>query len=93
MKEIKLSYDAYRMEASCADGSMGDFFAPKCGKVPLDKWCDDFLIEVVKNENSDVCIELSALERDCNTMEDAVEAYNKQNKGGFNIAFKSNIQK
>lgn len=93
MKEIKLRYDAYRMEASCADGSMGDFFAPKCGKVPLDKWCDDFLIEVVKNENSDVCIELSALERDCNTMEDAVEAYNKQNKGGFKITFKSNIQK
>lgn len=93
MKEIKLRYDAYRMEASCADGSMRDFFAPKCGKVPLDKWCDDFLKEVVKNENSDVCIELSALERDCNTMEDAVEAYNKQNKGGFKITFKSNIQK
>ncbi|WP_086252395.1 dynamin family protein [Campylobacter devanensis] len=93
MKEIKLSYDAYRMEASCADGSMKDFFAPKFGKVPLDKWCNDFLIEVVKNENSNVCVELSALERDCETMEDAVEAYNEQNSDGFKITFKANIQK
>ncbi|ARQ98962.1 ATP/GTP binding protein [Campylobacter devanensis] len=93
MKEIKLSYDAYRMEASCADGSMKDFFAPKFGKIPLDKWCNDFLIEVVKNENSNVCVELSALERDCETMEDAVEAYNEQNSDGFKITFKANIQK
>lgn len=32
MKEIKLRYDAYRMEASCADGSMGDFLHQSVAK-------------------------------------------------------------
>lgn len=93
MKKIELSYDAYRKEAICADGSMKDFFFSRNGQKTLDEWCDDFLEEIINNEHCDVCIELSALERDCDTMEDAIKAYNAKNSNGFKIEFKRNETK
>lgn len=75
-----MSYDPYLKEAKLEDASgQSDEWleAQKKGGKEFSEWCNDFLQYLIRKYNDNVEIEFSGIERDCDTLEDAVTNFNK----------------
>ena len=80
MKNIKMSYNPYLKEAQLEDGTGkadGWLEGQKKDGKEFSEWCAEFLNHLISKYNDDVGIEFSGIERDCDSLEDAVTAFNK----------------
>ena len=80
MKNIKMKYNPYLREAQLEDGSGKTdewLEGQKKGKKEFSEWCDEFLHYIIRKYNDDVGIEFNGIERDCDSLEDSIVAFNK----------------
>lgn len=82
MKKIIMTYNPYLKEADIQDGTgINDEWldAKKKNGEEFGKWCKEFLKHLIDKYNDDVEIDFSGIERDCDSLEDAVLDFNKNN--------------
>ena len=89
MKKIIMTYNPYLKEAELQDGTGNNdewLDAKKKNGEEFGKWCSEFLKHLIDKYNDKVEIDFSGIERDCDSLEDAVLDFNKNNPG-FEIKF------
>ena len=75
-----MKYNPYLREAQLEDGSgkVDEWLeGQKKGKKEFSEWCDEFLHYIIRKYNDDVGIEFNGIERDCDSLEDSIVAFNK----------------
>ena len=80
MKNIQMSYNPYLKEAQLEDGSGKTdewLEAQKKDGKEFSEWCNEFLHYIIRKYNDDVGIEFNGIERDCDSLEDSIIAFNK----------------
>lgn len=93
MINIDVKYNPYTMETNFTDGirNSDDFLVAHEGEE-LTSWIESFLVNLVDTYNSEVSLNFTGIERDCDVVEDAVKNYN-QNTKSFKISFCRNERK
>lgn len=86
MATINLSYNFGTRECTFNDGSRNrdDFLEARKG-MELSQWCGEFLGYLTNAYNDEITLDFSGIERDCDTMKDAVEEFNLRNAKKVNI--------
>ena len=95
MKEIKITYNPYLKEGLLEDGTGENdewLYAKKKSEKEFGEWCGELLQHLVNKYNDDMKIEFSGIERDCDSLEDAVFDFNK-NTSEYRIESVCHIQK
>ncbi len=79
MTNIDLKYNFGTKECTFSDGSRAedDFIASKSG-IELSVWCNELLLHFIETYNDDIALTFTGIERDCDTMADAVEEFNEK---------------
>ncbi len=79
MTNIELKYNFGTKECAFSDGTRteDDFISSKSGSE-LSTWCGELLGHLVETYNEDVALTFTGIERDCDTMADAVERFNEK---------------
>ena len=75
-----MSYNPYLKEAQLEDGSGKTdewLEAQKKDGKEFSEWCNEFLHYIIRKYNDDVGIEFNGIERDCDSLEDSIIAFNK----------------
>lgn len=87
MINIDVKYNPYTMETDFTDGirNSDDFLVAHDGEE-LTSWLENFLINLVDTYNSEISLNFTGIERDCDIVEDAVKNYNQSTKS-FKIVF------
>lgn len=86
MTTINLSYNFGTRECEFNDGSRStdDFLEARKGKE-LSEWCGEFLGHLTNTYNDEISLDFSGIERDCDTMKDAVDEFNSKSEKKINI--------
>lgn len=86
MTTINLSYNFGTRECTFSDGSRNkdDFLEARKGKE-LSQWCGEFLGHLTNAYNDEISLDFSGIERDCDTMKDAVDEFNSKSEKKINI--------
>lgn len=93
MINIDLRYNPYTRETEFSDGSQNsNVFLTAHDGEELVSWIDSFLINLIETYNTDICLNFTGIERDCDTIEDAIEDYN-QNTSSFEFSLYKNVEK
>lgn len=93
MANIDLQYNPYTRETSFTDGNQtSDNFLVSHEGEELTSWIDSFLINLIDTYNEDVSLNFTGIERDCDSVEDAVKSYNNDTKS-FKISFRRNVKR
>lgn len=79
MTNIELKYNFGTKECAFSDGTRteDDFISSKSGSE-LSTWCGELLGHLVETYNEDIALSFTGIERDCDTMADAVERFNEK---------------
>lgn len=79
MTNIELKYNFGTKECAFSDGTRteDDFISSKSGSE-LSTWCGELLGHLVETYNEDIALTFTGIERDCDTMADAVERFNEK---------------
>ena len=79
MTNIELKYNFGTKECAFSDGTRteDDFISSKSGSE-LSLWCGELLLHLVDTYNEDIALTFTGIERDCDTMADAVERFNEK---------------
>lgn len=89
MKKISMSYNPYLKESTFDDGinTKDEWLNTKQKEAnELGDWCYEFLQHLVDKYNDNLIIEFTGIERDCDSLEDAVLNFNNNNSE-FKIQF------
>lgn len=86
MTTINLSYNFGTRECTFKDGSRNrdDFLEARKGKE-LSQWCGEFLGHLTNVYNDEISLDFSGIERDCDTMKDAVDEFNSKSEKKISI--------
>ena len=79
MANIEVKYNPYTRETAFSDGARtkDDFLSKNDGKE-LSVWCADFIKNLVDTYNEDIALTFEGIERDCDTVDDTVKAFNEK---------------
>ena len=93
MANIQLEYNPYTRETVFTDGSRAsdEFLTTQEGKE-ISTWIKEFLTRLVDTCNENVELTFSGIERDCDTVGDAVSEFNKEGSG-FKVTFRRNVKR
>jgi len=93
MANIQLEYNPYTRETVFSDGSRksDEFLSSHEGKE-ICTWIKEFLARLVDTCNENVELSFSGIERDCDTVGDAVSEFNKETSG-FKVTFRRNVKR
>lgn len=82
MANIELHYNPYTRETKFSDGTRNqDKFLDAHDGEDISSWCGEFIARLVDMYNEEVSIDFSGIERDCDTFDDAVKAFNETSRG------------
>lgn len=79
MAKIEVKYNPYTRETAFSDGAHTEveFLSNNDGKE-LSVWCADFIEYLVDTYNEDIALTFEGIERDCDTVDDTVKAFNEK---------------
>lgn len=92
MTNIELKYNFATKECMFSDGgrSSDDFIIARSGEE-IANWCEELLVHFIETYNEDISLTFEGIERDCDTLEDAIEKFNSDTRNSKKITFNKKI--
>lgn len=93
MANIEVKYNPYTRETAFSDGARteDEFLSNNDGKE-LSVWCADFIKKLVDTYNEDIALTFEGIERDCDTVDDTVKAFNEK-RGRFKVTLRRKVNR
>lgn len=91
MATIELKYHPFMRETAFNDGASTEngFLSSHKGKE-LSEWCSDFIEHLVDTYNEDIALTFEGIERDCDTIDDAVKSFNAK-QSNFKVTLRRKV--